>query len=529
MAKLSNTTTALKPKAKKSTGPIKVKKAPVPGNNAFGVKSELFMTAINTLAGEDTFYEGAEDRLERVRNLTHKVAAKDPEWLERFVLWLRGPEVNLRTISLIIAAEYVAAGGPNGARVIDGVCQRADEPAEILAYWMQKHYGWERTYPLPSPKLPQALRKGLARAASRLYTEYAVMKYNGRSRGVRMAHVLNLTHPSPRHYPSHFSAEDVERQKAIFQYIIDKEYGNDLNFEHIPKIKAQHDIRQLTPTEIKELSANQLKDAGITWEQYGGLIGGAFTGEHWEKVIPSMGYMALLRNLRNFEQAGVSHPVLTKVAKRIEDPKEVEKSRQLPFRFLSAYKNMESSRFLQPLEEALEHSVVNVPSFGGRTLVLVDKSGSMSAPLSQNSSIQYWEVGALFASVLASKGESVDLAVFGDRSKRIKYAGSVLRGIKALYPNHGVGYCTNIWGSVEDQYDGHDRVIIFTDMQDNYGLRPAVIRAIPIIHYFNLAGYRYSAAPDNNGKSGRFYYGGFSDATFKQMLLLERLDGDWPF
>lgn len=542
MAKLSNTTTALKPGQQKKKGgksPIKNKKKAITNvgggeGSALKEKSELYLTAVSTFAGEDTFYESGQSRIDRVVDLTHKLTKKDPEWIERFVPYLRGPEVNIRTISLIIAAEYVAAGGPNGRKVIDSVCQRADEPAEILAYWMQKHYGWDRTtYPLPSPKLPQALRKGLSDACNRLYNEYTLLKYDGNSRGVSMAQVLNLIHPTP----------SDEKQSSIFGFIIDKAYGNDPDMDKLPMVKANLALREVDPEDFRKgYPSSSLKEAGVTWEQLGGLLHGPWTAKAWESVIPTMGYMALLRNLRNFEGAGISEQMQDYVIERLTDPDAVAKSRQLPFRFLSAYNNLNSDTYSRALGKALDLSVKNIPTFDGKTLVLVDKSGSMSTPLSTNSSVSLWEVGALFGVALALKGEDVDLAVFGDRSRILELpkGSSVLKGVRHLEPNHGVGHGTNIWGSVKKEYADHQRVVIFTDMQDNWndhygyswskhdGYTEDKFGHIPFIHYFDIGGYGQGAPLSLTG-ANRFQYGGFSDSTFKLMALLERGDADWPF
>ena len=86
------------------------------------------------MVAERTFYETAGKRDERFVELIHKVTRNDPEWVQRFVPWLRN-EGNMRTAAVVVAAEYVAAGGPEGRKVIASAVARADEPAEILAYW----------------------------------------------------------------------------------------------------------------------------------------------------------------------------------------------------------------------------------------------------------------------------------------------------------------------------------------------------------------------------------------------------------
>ena len=71
-------------------------------------------------------------------------------------------------------------------------------------------------------------------------------------------------------------------------------------------------------------------------------------------VIPSMGYMALLRNLRNFDEAGISDERARYVREVLADPERVAKSRQFPYRFWSAYKNVPSLDWASTLEKALE-------------------------------------------------------------------------------------------------------------------------------------------------------------------------------
>src|SRR3954451_21080564 len=116
----------------------------------------------------------------------------------------------------------------------------------------------------------------------------------------------------------------------------------------------------------------------------------------WQSVIGSMGYMALLRNLRNFDEAGVPDDVAASVPARLADPEEVARSRQLPLRFLSAYRAVPSLRWAWARDQALGLSLAGVPSPPGRTLVLVDRSGSMFGPLSRRSQLNRADAAALF-------------------------------------------------------------------------------------------------------------------------------------
>jgi hypothetical protein len=249
-----------------------------------------------------------------------------------------------------------------------------------------------------------------------------------------------------------------------------------------------------------------------------------------------MGYMALLRNLRNFDEAGVSNQVADQVITRLKDPAEVAKSRQLPFRFYSAFLNAPSLRWGHALEMALDLATAHVPELSGRTLVLTDTSGSMTQAMSNKSQLQCLEAAALFASAIAQRNAGcVDLYQYADFPAQIVVpkGGSVLRMTEAIRQHaNKVGWGTNIEGSLRQTYQGHDRVIIFSDGQgvtgkSAQGVGGAVPTNVPV-YLFNIQGY--SASPMPTGEAARFDLGGLSDQTFKLIPLLEQGRGNvWPW
>lgn len=101
-------------------------------------ESELFLLAATNMVGEDTFYERASDRDARFVALVHHVTATNPAFVAGLAPYLR-TTLLMRSAAVVMAAEYVAAGGPHGRAVVDGVLQRADEPAELLGYWLTTH------------------------------------------------------------------------------------------------------------------------------------------------------------------------------------------------------------------------------------------------------------------------------------------------------------------------------------------------------------------------------------------------------
>lgn len=489
-------------------------------------KSELFLAAVSDFGGEATFYESADNRSKRIVKLTHEVAVQDPEWITNFTNWLR-EEANMRSISLTIALEGAKAlnksNVPGGRQLVSGAIRRADEAGEALAYWMA-NFG---------RKIPSAVKRGIADGAVKSFNEYSLAKYDTASHGFRFGDVIELTHPSPKD----------ARQSDLFKFALDRRRDASAEpSESLTMLQKRKAFLALSAADKRKLvnsgeALNVLKEAGLTWEVLGSTIEGGMDAKAWEAVIPSMGYMALLRNLRNFEQAGVSKSVLAQVAARIADPEEVAKSRQLPFRFLAAYNaNSGSLRWGFPLEEALSASLANVPVLED-TLILVDRSGSMFGTPSKSTQLSFADSAAVFGAALAIRGNRNTLVQFGTGSAEIdfKKTDSVLTTVKKFGSLGG----TNTAGAIQRHFDArkHKRVILVTDEQANgyyysgYNYnRGDVLDSIPAnvaTYTWNLVGY---AAGQGESKPNRTYLGGLSDQAFKLIPLLEAgYDAGWPW
>lgn len=491
-------------------------------------KSELFLLAVSNFVGEDTFYEDATNRDTRFVDLVHKVTQEDADWVARLVAWLRGPEANMRSASVVAALEYVRAGGANGRAVVASALQRADEPAAALAYWNHR-YG---------RRLPMAVKRGVADAATRLYTDYATMKYDGKSRNWRMGDVIELVRPRPRD----------EAQSKLFEHLLNKRHGRKLTVidQHFsqanPATSFQMVLRNMSENDrrhwLRSFGSEGLKQAGFTWEQLSGWLPGGMDKEAWEFVIPNMGYMALLRNLRNFDEAEVSDEVAAYVNGVLADPENVAKSRQMPFRFKNAYDHVPSERWSAALEAAFNHSVNNIPAFRGGTLVLTDVSGSMSGMgFTHRSAARPIDVAALFGGALAKRGRTnVDFVVFGTNSMDItdKVRTTPILRLSQEISRMGdqVGHGTDGYRAIADHFvpERHERVIILTDgqMRAFGGRGSAAVNAVKKLYNFNLNGY--AAGGFESGKNGHYELGGITDSTFKMIPLVEAgNDQDWPF
>ncbi|MES5822757.1 TROVE domain-containing protein [Streptomyces sp. RG80] len=487
-------------------------------------RSELFLLAVANFVSQQTFYETGADRDDRFAKLVRELAVTDPEWTAGLLGWLRG-EGNLRTASIVGAAEYVharleagATGGPSNRQVVDSVLRRPDEPGELLAYWTAT-YG---------RAVPKPVKRGVADAVRRLYSGKSLLKYDTASKGYRFGDILNLVHAVPD--------PDKAWQGELFRYALDRRHNPETAVPPASNrtLVAHRELMAL-PVEQRravvtsEGGAERLAAAGMTWEALAGWLQGPMDKAAWEAVIPSMGAMALVRNLRNFDQAGVCDEVAAQVAARISDPAEVARSRQFPFRYLAAYQHAPSLRWAYPLEQALGHSLANVPALPGRTLVLVDRSGSMWARLSDRSQLNRADAAAIFGTALALRAERADLVEFGTTSRNLAYdKGESVLKILGRFGDLGG---TDTTSAVRAHYRGQDRVLIVTDEQYAFNHRGGPTEQVPAhvpVYTWNLAGYRAGHGP--SGKANRHTFGGLSDAAFRMVPLLESArDADWPW
>ncbi|HEY4459597.1 MAG TPA: TROVE domain-containing protein [Pseudonocardiaceae bacterium] len=493
--------------------------------------SELFLLAVSNMVGENTFYEAATDRDDRYRTLVRAATVADPEWTVRFLRWLR-QDANLRSAALVGAAEFVRArldAGESGMsrQVVDSVLQRADEPGELLAYWTAA-YG---------RAVPKPVKRGIADAVGRLYHERALLKCDSDTRGFRFGDVLDLVHATPA----------AAGQGALFEHAIDRRHHRDNPIPATLAVLRGNAELMALPLDARRAlfdspdAADTLRAAGMTWESVAGWLQGPLTAPVWEALIPVMGYQALLRNLRNFDEAGVSDEVAATVAAKLADPAEVARSRQLPMRFLSAYRAAPSLRWSWALEQAIGYALANVPVLPGRTLVLVDTSGSMRSVFSANGSLMRWDAAAVFGLALAQRCRNADVVSFakagtwqgrtvpGSLVFHLRTGESLLAAVRRWDESgYFIGGGTDTVGAVRTRFAGHDRVVILTDEQ---AARGDVTHALPAnvpLFTWNLAGYPRGHTPA--GTRNRYTFGGLTDVGFRLIPLLEAgRDAQWPF
>ena len=171
-----------------------------------------------------------------------------------------------------------------------------------------------------------------------------------------------------------------------------------------------------------------------------------------------------------------------------------------------------------------------MPALPGRTLVLVDRSGSMFSRLSRRSVLTRADAAAVFGVALAVRAARADLVEFGTDHRVVEVGrGESVLTVAGRFGNLGG---TNTAAAVRRHYRGHDRVVRVTDEQAWGGWRgeeptKAVPERVPV-YTFNLAGHRYGHGL--SGVGNRHTFGGLTDQGFAEIPLLEQgRDERWPF
>jgi len=475
------------------------------GAKAYKIAPEVELYAAVVTAGlSNTFYEKNDERIARIQELLKQ---NDAEYAAKLAVYTRN-QMYMRSVPQVLAVELakIASGSAIVSKTVQGVVKRADEITELLAYYQQAN---ARTGAKKLNRLSRQVQKGLG-AAFNSFDEYQFAKYDRSNARVKLRDALFLVHPKPKD----------EAQQAIFDKIAAGKLATPYTWE----------------TELSALGQQAYADEEAK--------AAAFTAR-WQELIDSdkLGYMALMRNLRNIIEANVSAAHMQKVVSRIADAQEVSRAKQLPFRFLAAYREVRElhskyvTMVLDALEDAVKASVQNLRGFDASEdmLVACDVSGSMQKPISARSKILLYDIGLVLGMLLQSKCRSVVTGMFGDTWKVINMPGrAVLQNVQEYYRREGeVGYSTNGHLVIEDLADRKvkmDKVMIFTDLQlwnsqsNGSGIQTAWARYRAMypeakLYLFDLAGY--GNTPLKTEDNGVYLVAGWSDKIFDVLQAIE--------
>lgn len=363
-------------------------------------------------------------------------------------------EYKLRHVPLLLVCE-IARLSPKTisvADVLERVIQRADELTEFLSiYWKDG-----------KRPLTNQIKKGLAKAFTK-FNEYALQKYN-RDNPIKLRDVLFLCHAKPLN----------DEQAALWKRLVNNEL--------------------VTPD---------------TWETSLSAGKGEEKKGTWERLLKEdkLGALALLRNLRNMGEAKVNASLIR------ESLGKMDITRVLPFRFIAAARY--APRFEPELEKAMLGAFTGMSKLSGRTVVLVDVSGSMESSISAKSDITRIDAACGVAMCARELSDDVEVLSFSEHLASIPpRRGFALRD--AI--NDSQAHCNTRLGAALEAINRkiqYDRIIVITDEQshDTVGTPLGTSR-----------GYMINVASNKNGVGYGpwLHLDGFSEAVIRYIGEYEK-------
>lgn len=437
---------------------MKLNTAPKPTFTHEGAKAshikpadELRRTVMACMLWESGFYESGEAVADRLKRL---VPLCNPHDVAEIAIEAREKQ-HLRHAPLLLVRELAR----DSKRCADGliantlcrVIQRADELAEFLAmYWSEGR-----------KPLAKQVKKGLACAFCK-FNEYALAKYN-RDSTVKLRDVLFMVHAKPKD----------EEQAALWKRLVDGTLA-----------------------------------APDTWEV--ALSAGADKKATFERLLSEgkLGYLALLRNLRNMQQADVDSAL---VFKALADG--AAKAKALPFRYVAAARAV--PMWEAQIDAAMQTAMQGLDKLPGRTCVLVDVSGSMGEQLSAKSDLTRLDAAAALAVLVRGIAAEARVFRFNTSAQEVP----ARQGMALIDAIGRAGGGTTLGRAVRDvraAWPQMDRLIVVTDEQ-----------SADAVGAPGCKGYLLNVATNKNGVGyGDWtHISGFSEAVVDYIAATERQEG----
>lgn len=323
----------------------------------------------------------------------------------------------LRHTPLFIAAEMTKYDSHKVyvKDILPRIITRADMLCDFLAiYWKDKKH-----------PLANCVKRGLAEAFHN-FDEYQFAKYD-RDAVIKLRDVIRMVHPTPRD----------EDESALF----------------------------------KRIKERTLKTPD-TWEVAISAVSADKKADEWTRLIQEkrLGGLAFLRNMANFVNNKVKRSVVE------EGLKNLKGSMLLPLDYIKAAKM--ASGYTREIEDAMISSYKHLPKLPGKTLFILDKSGSMGRAISNKSGFTRLDVACAMAMLASNVCEDFSLVVTaGDDWRKVHASVAVDCPPRGFSMAQVVDRC-NVggggiftrqvleWSRDHFKNDEFDRIIVFSDSQD---------------------------------------------------------------
>ncbi|MGF7396248.1 TROVE domain-containing protein (plasmid) [Thermoanaerobacterium thermosaccharolyticum] len=398
---------------------------------ARSLEEQYVQTLLTNTIG-NTFYADSETLLAESNAIHDQILEKNPEFAAKALIFARNKGF-MRLQPIFGLAKLSSVSTELFARIFDNVVLIPSDLQDFMVILEGQGRG----------QGGRAVKRQVARFLNNI-SEYWAIKYNGRGRGYSLGDIVKTVHPKPIN----------DKQKAIFAYLVGKEYDK----IQLPQIAAYEALKKTTDT--KEQIA-LIQEGRLPHEVVTGVI--KPDKEIWNAILQQMPIFALLRNLNTLDRAGILDENRNYITSILNDPERLAKSKILPFRFVTAFHQVEKAWIKDVLRQAVEMTFDNLPEIYGKTAVFLDVSGSMEG--------DYLRIGSVFALALYKKtnGQGIfwtfDTRVYDPKPSMYD---SILSQAEKIEARGG----TDTGAPVEKLRKDNiyvDNIIIITDEQQNTG------------------------------------------------------------
>lgn len=358
----------------------------------------------------DTFYSTAELQLAETLELANKVS---PEFLAKTAIYARR-----ESFMKDMPAFLLAVLSTRDVELFKATFPKVIDNGRMLRNFVQIM----RSGAVGRKSLGSAPKK-MVRQWLANRTDYQIF-HDSVGNSPSMVDLIKMVHPIP----------ETESREALYAYLIGK------------KLTAKQ--RRNLPQQVKDFEAfkadvnvanGSIPD--VPWQMISSL---PLEEKHWKVIAKHAKWTMTRMNLNTFERHGVfkDRAMVDMIAERLASPKEIEKAKAFPYQLLAAYMNADAAiprKIRNALQQAMEHSVDNVPSYKGKVYVMVDVSGSMESPITgyrrgASSKVSCRDVAALMASVILRKNPNAEVIAFDTTARTLRLNGfdSIMTNAKKI-------------------------------------------------------------------------------------------------
>lgn len=292
----------------------------------------------------------------------------------------------------------------------------------------------------------------------------------------QIAYYIYLNGGAKTNMPSVLKRALAKRLSASSAYEVNKYKQHEIGM--IDAVRITHAHSQVLD-ELMQTGKVIVSDDKKTWEAM------RSAGTDWKTIFHSvnMGHMALLRNLRGvFTEVNDAAFCDEYLAALVAG---VEKGKQFPFRYYSAYMAVENSscnhkgEILDALDACIDISLANMPKLKGKTMCLSDNSGSAWGTIpTEYGSVTVAEIDNLSSVITSACSDEGYVGKFGDKLKVFdtrKKVG-ILEQAKAISRDHGTDVGMSTEGGIWEFFNNAirnkehwDNIFIYSDQQAGTG------------------------------------------------------------